>query len=210
MSKVKHVLNIVARETSGKGASRRLRHQGMIPAVIYSLGQPGRTIALNSGEWRSLMQNDVKLVHLLEDGEDRHLAVIQEVQEDFLRGIVVHVDFMEVDVDKMVMASIPIHFVNAPAATDGALLEQPLHELHIEAKPADLLESITVDVAGLVMDAPICVKDIKVADGVRVLNDPEAIVFHLVRPAAEVAAEAAAEPEAAPEVAAKAEAGTAK
>ena len=192
MSKVKHVLNIVARENGGKGPARRIRHQGKIPAIVYSQGKPGRMITLNSGEWRSLMQHDVKLVHLVEDGVDKHLALIQEVQEDFLHGLITHVDFLEVDVNKVIVAAIPVHSHGTASSADGGLLEQTLHELHVEAKPTDLPESITVDVSALTLDAPICVKDIKVTDGVKITNDPEAIVFHLVRPAAEVAAAAAA------------------
>ncbi len=193
MSKEKHVLNIVAREGSGKGASRRLRHQGLIPAIIYSQGKPGRMITLNSGEWRSMMQHDVKLVHLFEDGTDKHLALIQDVQEDFLHGIITHVDFLEVDANTTIHATIPVHSIGTPASAEGGLLEQTLHELHIEAKPIDMPESITVDVSGLTLHAPICVKDIKLSENVKMTSDPEAIVFHLVRPAAEVSAAAATE-----------------
>ena len=187
MSKVKHVLNIAAREGSGKGVSRRLRHQGLIPAIVYSQGKPGRMITLNSGEWRSMMQHDVKLVHLVEEGVDKHLAIIQEVQEDFLHGIITHVDFLEVDVNSSIKATIPVHAHGSPSSTEGGLLEQTLHELHVEAKPGDLPESIIVDVSGLTLHAPICVKDIKVGEGVKITSDAEAIVFHLVRLAAEAA-----------------------
>lgn len=202
MSKVKHVLNIVEREGSGNGASRRLRRQGLIPAIVYSQGKPGRMITLNSGEWRSMMKHDVKLVHLMEAGVEKHLAIIQEVQEDFLHGIITHVDFLEVDVNNAINATIPIHAHGAPSAISGGLLEQPMHELHIAAKPNDLPEAIIVDVSALDFHAPICVKDIKVGEGIKITSNPEAIVFHLVRAAAEIAAAAA--PAAAPAAAAAA------
>jgi len=205
MSKEKHVLNITGREGSGKGASRRLRREGKVPAIVYCQGKPGRMISMGIGEWRSLMQHDVKLVHLMEDGKEKHLAIIQEVQEDFLRGIITHIDFLEVDMNKAISASIPVHFHGTPAgATQGGLLEQTLHELHVEAKPTDLPESITVEVGALDFHAPICVKDIKIDGNFKITNDPEAIVFHMVRAAAEAsAAAAAAAPAAAPEEAKK-------
>lgn len=204
MSKAKHVLNIVEREGRGNGASRRLRRQGLIPAIVYSQGKVGTKITLNSGEWRSLMQHDVKLVHLMEGNTEKHLAIIQEVQEDFLHGIITHIDFLEVDVNNAINASIPIHAHGTPSAVSGGLLEQPLHELHVEAKPNDLPESIIVDVSALDFHAPICVKDIKVGEGIKITSNPEAIVFHLVRAAAEVAAAASAAPAAADPAAAAA------
>jgi len=192
MSRVKHVLHITGREKSGKGESRRLRHAGNIPAIIYCKGKPGRQITLKSGEWRSLMNHDVQLVHLVENDQDKYLALIKEVQENFLSRTMVHVDFLEVDPNEKIKAPVKVHaHGTAIGESFGGLLEQLLHEIEVEALPANLPENLSIDVSNLNVGDALLVKDIQLPEGVTVAHDLEAIVCNVVLPAAEVAAEEA-------------------
>ncbi len=194
MSKEKHVLNITSRDASGKGPVGRLRREGRIPAVIYSKGQQGEMVSLELGEWRSLMQNDVHLVHLVENGKDKCVALIKAVQENFLRGTVTHIDFQEVDMKEAIVSQCSIHsHGSAKGESLGGILEQVMHEIDVEAVPAKLPESLEVDVTNIDMDTPLLAKDIELPADVKLATDPEAIIFQMAKAAAEVSTEAADE-----------------
>lgn len=193
MSKVKHVLNIVGREKSGKGDSRRLRHAGRVPAVIYSKGKTGTMVSLLEKEWRALTNQDIKLVHLVEGGKEKYVALVKEVQENFLKGSIVHIDFLEVNMKEKIVATVKVHpHGNAIGESLGGVTQQVLHAVDVEALPAELPESIIVDVSALEIGKSLHIKDVVVPEGVKLVGDPNAVIFHVVVPAAEAAAVAVA------------------
>lgn len=193
MSKVKHVLNIVGREKSGKGDSRRLRHAGRVPAVIYSKGKTGTMVSLLEKEWRALTNQDIKLVHLVEGGKEKYVALVKEVQENFLKGSIVHIDFLEVNMKEKIVATVKVHpHGNAIGESLGGVTQQVLHTVDVEALPAELPESIIVDVSALEIGKSLHIKDVVVPEGVKLVGDPNAVIFHVVVPAAEAAAAAVA------------------
>ena len=207
MAKQKHVLNVVTRTDLGKGAMKRLRAAGNVPAVIYGHGAPAKTLYFSAADWEVLQKFELNLLSLKE-GDNEMLALIKEVQNDFIRGKVKHVDFLEVRRDEKIRASVVVHPGHeAPAgAAQGGLLEQDIHELEVECLPDALPESLDIDVSALELGAALHVSEIPAPDGVRILNDPELVVFHVFdpstiveeeeAPAAEAAeGEAAAEPE---------------
>lgn len=195
MSKEKHVLQITGREKSGKGDARRQRHAGRIPAIIYSKGQAGRMITVTERDWRALSHEDIKLVYLMEGKEEKYVALVKEVQENFLQGKIVHIDFLEVDMKEKIVAEVTVHpHGNAVGESLGGLLQQVMHTVSVEALPNALPDSIVVDVSGLEIGKSIHVKDIVVAEGVRLVSDPNGVVFHVVVPAAEAAAAVVAAP----------------
>ena len=207
MAKQKHVLNVVTRTDLGKGAMKRLRAAGNVPAVIYGHGAPAKTLYFSAADWEVLQKFELNLLSLKE-GDNEMLALIKEVQNDFIRGKVKHVDFLEVRRDEKIRASVVVHAGHeAPAgAAQGGLLEQDIHELEVECLPDALPESLDIDVSALELGAALHVSEIPVPEGVRILNDPELVVFHVFdpstiveeeeAPAAEAAeGEAAAEPE---------------
>jgi len=205
MAKQKHVLNVVTRTGLGKGAVKRLRAEGNVPAVIYGHGKPTKTLYFSAADWEVLQKFELNLLSLKE-GENEMLALIKEVQNDFIRGKVKHVDFLEVNRDEKIRASVAVHPGHeAPAgASQGGMLEQDIHELEVECLPDALPEFLEVNVAGLELDAALHVSEISLPEGVRILNDPELVVFHVMDPSKiveeeEAAPEAAAEGEAAAE-----------
>jgi len=200
MSKEKHVLNITSRDATGKGPVGRLRREGKIPAVIYSKGKEGEMVSLELGEWRSLMQEDVHLVHLIENGKEKCVALIKAVQENFLNGTVTHIDFQKVDMKEAIVSVCSIHsHGTAKGESQGGILEQVLHEIEVEAKPDNLPESLEVDVTNVDMETPLLAKDIVLPAGVTLVTDAELVVFHMAKAAAEVSATAAEATEAAAE-----------
>ncbi len=206
MAKQKHVLNVVTRTDLGKGAMKRLRAAGNVPAVIYGHGAPAKTLYFSAADWEVLQKFELNLLSLKE-GDNEMLALIKEVQNDFIRGKVKHVDFLEVNRDEKIRASVAVHPGHeAPAgASQGGMLEQDIHELEVECLPDALPEFLEVNVAGLGLDAALHVSEIPLPEGVRILNDPELVVFHVVDPSTIVEEEPEAAPAAEGEAAAEPE-----
>ena len=198
MAKQKHVLNVVTRTDLGKGAMKRLRAAGNVPAVIYGHGAPAKTLYFSAADWEVLQKFELNLLSLKE-GDNEMLALIKEVQNDFIRGKVKHVDFLEVRRDEKIRASVVVHPGHeAPAgAAQGGLLEQDIHELEVECLPDALPESLDIDVSALELGAALHVSEIPVPEGVRILNDPELVVFHVFDPSTIVEEEEAPAAEAA-------------
>ena len=183
MAKQKHVLNVVTRTSLGKGAVKRLRAEGNVPAVIYGHGAPAKTLYFSAAEWEVLQKYELNLLSLKE-GDNEMLALIKEVQNDFIRGKVKHVDFLEVRRDEKIHASVAVHPGHeAPAgAGQGGMLEQDIHELEVECLPDALPEHLEINVAALGLGEALHVSQIPLPDGLRILNDPELVVFHVVDP----------------------------
>ena len=204
MAKQKHVLNVVTRTALGKGAVKRLRAEGNVPAVIYGHGAPAKMLYFSAAEWEVLQKYELNLLSLKE-GDNEMLALIKEVQNDFIRGKVKHVDFLEVNRNEKIRASVSVHAGHdAPAgASAGGMLEQDIHELEVECLPDELPEFLEVNVAALGLGEAMHVSQIPMPENIRILNDPELVVFHVVDPSTiveeEEPAPAAAEGEAAAE-----------
>ena len=197
MAKQKHVLNVVTRTDLGKGAMKRLRAAGNVPAVIYGHGAPAKTLYFSAADWEVLQKFELNLLSLKE-GDNEMLALIKEVQNDFIRGKVKHVDFLEVRRDEKIRAMVAVHpGHDAPAgAAQGGMLEQDIHELEVECLPDALPESLEISVAALGLGEALHVSQVPVPEGVRILNDPELVVFHVVDPST-IVEEEPAEPAAA-------------
>lgn len=214
MSK-KYEINVKSRDAFGKCASRRARKSGMVPANIYMHGAACRPVLVDVNEWKPLANLDITLISLKE-GADVSMALIKEVQYDTLRNVFLHIDFQAVRMDEKIHASVPVHpafGVEAIGITHGGILEQPLHVIEVSCLPTALPEAITIDLAGLEVDHSIHVKDLVMPEGVSAVSDPDAVVFHMIKPSTAESAPAAAAtaaPAAAKAPAAKAPAAAAK
>jgi large subunit ribosomal protein L25 len=214
----KYEINVKSRDAFGKCASRRARKAGMIPANIYMHGAACRPVLVDVNEWKSLSNHDITLINLKE-GSTTGMALIKEVQYDTLKNAFLHIDFQSVRMDEKIHASVPVHpasGVEPIGIAHGGILEQPLHAIEVSCLPTALPEAITIDLSALEVDHSIHVKDLIMPEGVSAVSDPDAVVFHMIKPsAAEVAPVAAAEVApaavaAAPAAAAKAPAAAAK
>jgi len=201
MSTVKHEIAVEPRTLKGKGNARRCRKAGHIPAVVYSKKQDPEMITLKVGDWEALTQHDVNLVYL-KSADKSTAALIKEVQVNYLKNHVVHIDFQAVDLEEKIHTTLNLHLVgDAIGANRGGVVEQVAHQLEVTGKPADLPEFIEVDVTRLNVGETIHVRDLVLSAGMTVTSDPEILVVHVVaehgepESAAPEAEEAAAEPE---------------
>jgi len=158
----------------------KIRKEGKIPAVFYGPKEPSTPISLSEIEFvKAWKQAGESSIIALESEGETHDALIQEVDVDPVTSKVRHADFYIVEKGKKVQVHVPIVFEGIPPAVKelGGTLTKVLHEVEIEAKPADLPHEITVSVDSLVdFESRVIAKDIKLPAGVTLITDPEEVV----------------------------------
>jgi large subunit ribosomal protein L25 len=184
------------REGTGKGAARKLRAAGRVPAILYGHGMDPVALSVDSRELFHLLHTGAGanvLVDLVVDGTE-HLALPRDVQRDHIRGRFVHVDFLAVRRDEKIHVTIPLRIVGeSPGVKAGGVLEHHLWELNVECLATDVPEAIDVDISGLEIGSGVRVSDLKVRSGVTILTSPEDSVVAVTQPQVAVEEEEAAE-----------------
>ena len=197
------ILPVYSREVIGK-ANRRLAHENRIPAVLYGPGRETLSLSVDRHDFELLMSHHAAssiIVELQVEGEKKPVnAMIRELQTSPIKGNITHVDFMVIQMNVAVHASITLRYVNDPAGVKaGGILTTNFHEINVEAKPGDLPEAIDVDVSALEIGDVLHVKDIEAPKDVAILDDPEEVLVSVQPPRVEVEEEEvvaeAAEPE---------------
>ena len=196
-------LTAFPRDIIGK-ANRRLAHENLIPAVLYGPERESAAISVDRHDFELLMAHHASgstVVELEVEGEKKPVhAMIRELQTSPVKGSIVHIDFLAVQMNKTVHAAISLRFINDPAGVKaGGVLTTNFHEVNVEAKPGDLPEAIEIDVAALEIGDTLHVSDITAPKGVKVIDDPEEVLVSVQPPRVEVEEEAVAE-ETQPEV----------
>ena len=173
------VLEARIREAKGKGAAKRLRAEGRLPAVIYDGKGESTPIDVSESEFAKLFRQitatttvDIKL----DDGREI-IAFVKDFQHDIITDTVRHVDFYAVEGDKMIRTKIRVRLTGAPDAVRlGGALEAGISEIEIECLPKDLPERIAVDVTSLGLNETVFVKDLALGDGVKVLTPADVAI----------------------------------
>ncbi len=178
------------RDEFGKGAARRIRRDGNIPAVIYGHGTdpihitlPGRDLT------RALKQQNVLIQLQLSDGKTQ-LTLPKSIQRDPLRQIIEHVDLVVINANEKVIVEVPV--ITVGSAEPGSLVEHA-DNLTVLALATNIPTSIEVDIAGLPIGSTIHASDVKLPEGVELAADGDVSVVHIVAPQTEEAAAPAAD-----------------
>ena len=162
-------LQAEVRTQSGTGAVKRMRKAGTIPAALYGRKVKPSSIQVHGKTFSKLLAgsaSDNILVSLKIAGEEQ-LALVQEVQHDYLRGGILHIDFHAVAADEEIHANVPVAMIGeAKGLKQGGLVEAIHHEIEVRCLPKDLPESIEIDVTGLEVGQGIHVREITFPAGV--------------------------------------------
>ncbi|MFO1378582.1 MAG: 50S ribosomal protein L25/general stress protein Ctc [Steroidobacteraceae bacterium] len=194
------------RNDQGKGASRRLRRDGKVPAILYGGGSEPRSLALDHTKLQLMLDNERFYTTILsiKVGGDSQSAILRDIQRHPCRNQIVHIDFQRVRDDEKLRVSVPFHFVNQATApgvkTQGGIVSHLRNEVEISCFPKDLPEYIEVDMGAMQLNDALHLSDIKVPAGVEFVDlthdrDPAIVSIH--SPRAEETAEAAPAAEAA-------------
>ena len=181
------------RSEAGKGAARRLRASGRVPAVLYGHGTKPQHLSVDARQFGQALRTDagVNVLISLEVGRNQHLALAKEIQRHPVKGNLIHVDFIQVRRGEKVHVQVPVHLVGeAPGAREGGILDQDLYQLNVEAEVTAVPEAVDADVSGLGIGDVLRVADLKAPDGAVILDDPEASVVSVVAPTVEAEPEA--------------------
>ena len=205
------VVEAEPRTDKGKNASRRLRHAGKVPAVLYGGGGEPQPLTVDPKIITAILhsesgENTLFALKIGAKGVLPGRVIIKEHQVDPITDMLTHADFMRIAMDKMIRVQVLVHTVGtAPGVKlQGGILDHPLREVVVECLPADIPERIDVDISELDMGKSYRVSDLVPPAGVKILTDPHMPVVAVVAPTIEkvavpvegaVAAEAPAEPE---------------
>ena len=190
------------RTDTGKGAARRARAHGRVPAVLYGHGIDPEHLTVDEREFsQALRSGGANALITLRLGRERHLALPREIQRHPVRGTYIHVDFLVVRRGERVTVSVPVHLTgDAPGVVQGGVLGQDLHQLNLEAEVTVVPDAIEGDISGLGIGDVLRVGDLKPPSGAILLDDPDAPVASVMAPTVEpVKAEEEAEAEGAEE-----------
>lgn len=188
------------RKDTGKGVARRLRKDGMVPAIFYGPKTESVLLAVNSSDLRKLLkgkEENVFINLIVENGKIiQKFTLIKELQIEPVSRKFLHVDFYEIDMEKTMTLDIPIHFTGeAMGVETGGDLHYVKRDIKVSCLFAVLPEFIEVDVSGLQIGDSIKVQDVKLPDGVTVLDTEDTILATISAPKTAVKAEPGEEQE---------------
>ena len=196
------------RETQGKGASRRLRHEGKVPGILYGGHLEARALTLSHQKLALMLDNErfYSTILGLRVGDQTQAAILKDVQRHPFKNAILHIDFQRVEENERIRISIPLHFKGAAVSpgvkTQGGIVSHMRTEVEVACLPKDLPEFIEVDLSELSLNESIHLSQLKVPDGVQLVEiaKEDAAVVAIHSPRAEepeptaVAAEDAAAP----------------
>lgn len=220
------VIEAEVRSAHGKGASRRLRREGKVPAIIYGGKSEPQPLAVSHNELLKQLKIEAFYSHILtvKIGGNAEQAVLKDLHRHPVRDEIMHMDLQRVLADQLLRMHVPLHFKGADIApgvkTGGGIIEHHLIQVEVECLPKDLPEFIEVDLSALNVNEAVHLSQLKLSAGVALVelkhgNDASVAAVHLPRaavaeeaPAEAQSAEVPATAQKAPE--AKAEGGDAK
>jgi len=174
--------------------TKQLRRDGYVPAVIYSKGNKNVPLTIDGHEfemcYRKAGGNTILVIEIekIDGSTEKKNALIHEVALDPVKDRVIHADLLQIKMNEKITATVPLKFVGDSVAViekDGSLMTQK-SEVEVECFPADLPHEIEVDIAALVdFEASIHVSDLKLPEGVVVLDDPEDTIVYVEEPRSE-------------------------
>ena len=162
-------LEAESRSDKGKGASRRLRRDGMVPAVIYGGSEEPQSIKLVHSEILKRLEHEAFYSHILTvnvDGKPSK-TILRDMQRHPAKPVIMHMDFMRVDESKPIRVHVPLHFIGedvAPGAKEGGLISHDLVEVALEVLPKHLPEYIEVDISAMDIGDSLHLSDLKLPE----------------------------------------------
>jgi large subunit ribosomal protein L25 len=180
------------RTDSGKGASRRLRRAGKVPAIVYGAGREPRSVCFDRDPLMHKMENESFFSSVLTinvQGKARQ-CILKDVQMHPAKRLVLHLDLQRIVADEAIRMTVPIHFLNeetAPGVKEGGgSVQHTVSEIEVSCLPANLPEYLELDVGELELDQSLMLSDIVLPEGVEIPdlvsdNDRSAVSIHIIK-----------------------------
>ncbi|HLF31201.1 MAG TPA: 50S ribosomal protein L25/general stress protein Ctc [Xanthomonadales bacterium] len=172
---IHHSIVAEFREDVGKGASRRLRRQGKVPAIIYGGHRDPVALTLHQHELMHASEHEsfyASIIEIRVSDDLTQQAVVRDMHRHPFKPFIMHVDFMRVSADELLRIAVPIHFVGeeiSPAGkTSGVVIQHHMTEVEIEALPKDLPEFLSVDLSAMEVGDSVLLSQIPLPEGVTI------------------------------------------
>ncbi|MGA0970956.1 MAG: 50S ribosomal protein L25 [Ilumatobacteraceae bacterium] len=171
------VLNAATGRTTGSPASRRLRREEQIPAVVYGLGMEPISITIDRRELRRALSGPAGVNTILDLTVDGQVypAIVKEMQRHPVRREVAHVDFLQVDLNVEFVVNIPVRLDGEAreVSRNNGLVDQQMTELAVRTTPRNIPDEIVVDISEMTVDTVIHVGDVNLPEGVTAAVDAD-------------------------------------
>lgn len=197
--------NAETRSDVGKGASRRLRREGKVPAVLYGAGQPAEALTLEQNDVVKKLENEGVYSHVLtiRIGDRSESAILRDLQRHPYKPLINHMDFQRVSADEKIRVHVPLHFINEETSRgvkqQGGVVSHLLIEVEVQCLPRDLPEFIEVDLVNLELGQTLHLSELSLPPGVELASgatgDHDTAVANIHHARTAAAEEAAGEEE---------------
>lgn len=193
--------NLIAeiREGQGKGASRRLRREGKVPAIIYGAGRPPRQLTFSHNKVMQQLENESFYSSILniKVGDKSQAAIVKDIQRHPAKKIIMHMDFQRIVEGEKIKMHVPIHLLNSDDAVGvrdgGGSVSHLMTDVEVSCLPKDLPEYFEIDIVKLGLNEMLHLSDIKLPPGVEIPglalgpeHDQAIVSIHVIKVAAVV------------------------
>ena len=173
------------REEKGKELNKKLRNSGMVPGVVYRKGEKTLSLKIESKSLAKALQTDAGenvIIKLFVEGdkkEKERIVVIKEIQRDPVKDSLVHLDLNEISLTETLKVKVPLVSKGEAFGVkqEGGVLQHVMWEVEVECLPTNIPDKIEADITNLKIGGTLSLKDILPPEGVKILGDPESIVF---------------------------------
>jgi large subunit ribosomal protein L25 len=174
-------INAELREEISKKACKGLRAQGKIPAIIYGITAESIPISVDMGDIKSIMKSEKKensILRILQSNKAKFDAMIKEIQYDYLSDHIIHIDFIRIDLNKLIEVEVPVVLFGEAIGvkTEDGLLEFIGRELHVRCLPTQIPKEIRVDVSSLHIGQSIKVETLVKTDDYQVISPANTVI----------------------------------
>ncbi len=185
-----YVLEAEVRELTGKAHTRRLRHAGKLPGIIYGGGKPDLPITLDYNETAKIMLRDeafyTSMIEVNVKGKrGKNTVLLKDTQWDSIYDTPRHLDFLRVSASDKVLVAVPVSALNVelcPGVKHGGALQLIRHELEVSCRADSIPEHIEIDCASFELDTTLHIDDVTLPEGVEVPHDVNFTVLNIAAP----------------------------
>ena len=184
-------LKATVRESIGSGESRRLRNDGLLPAVVYGLGMEPVSIALSAREFTNALKTEAgsNVILNLEVGKNKYTTLAREIQRHPYKNEFLHIDLIQIDLTQKVEANVQINFLGTPVGVkdEGGLVQTINSTITVSTLPSSIPPSLDLDISELNVGENATVLDVKLPEGVELASeDDDSILVTITLPRAAV------------------------
>jgi large subunit ribosomal protein L25 len=193
---MKEEFNLIAefRDDQGKGASRRLRREGKVPAILYGAGREPRLLSFEHNKVMHQLQSEsfYSSILTIKVGDKTQDVIVKDIQRHPAKPQILHMDFQRIVADQKIRMNVPLHFVGEEIAIGvkigGGKVAHLMSDVEVSCLPKDLPEYFEVDVSGMDIDDMLYLSDIKVPAGVEIIelahgkeHDQPIVSIHVIK-----------------------------